>query len=148
MLLHFILLLPAIHTSKIVINQYSMKQVKLDDDMINQVLLTIFPKKQVALREFINSLTNISEYGSMEDELNFAGVVVPTYEQVGQKRFKKIKRVDPVKYSVRAEDNMDTQVRSYTSYEENDNTDPILLLSKLVVKLMQFLPPKFSEEDR
>lgn len=152
MLLHFILLLPTIHTSNIVINHYSVKQVKqvkLDDDMMNKVLVKIFPKNEVQLKMVNDSLGNETDIDtSDEDGLNFGGgMMVPTYEQAGQKRFKKISnRVDPEKYSVRDNNNnnMEKKDRTSDAGDDEDNSDPMLLLSNLVVKLMEYLPPKLK----
>lgn len=142
MFLHILLVLPIIESANIVINEYTVKQVKLDDDMINKVLINIFPKDKVIEMKTGNETPFNSGEENLEQDDLAGSFMIPHFENEGQKRFRKVSnRVKPGKFNIDRDKIEPDKVMKATG---DLDPDPLMLLSDLVVKLLDFLPAQLK----
>ncbi|PZC74670.1 hypothetical protein B5X24_HaOG207389 [Helicoverpa armigera] len=149
MFIHMLLLLPTVEPANLVINEYSMKQVKVDNKLIDQILANIFPEHDdVFQKEGFKGIVKFNAEPDPEEanaEVEKAnGFLKPSFETQGQTRFKKItNRASEAKFNLRGTNLNKSEVKM-KAVDDSSEKDPMYFLSKLVIKLMEYLPPKFK----
>uniref|UniRef100_A0A2A4JUE5 Uncharacterized protein n=1 Tax=Heliothis virescens TaxID=7102 RepID=A0A2A4JUE5_HELVI len=153
MFIHMLLLLPTVEPAKLVINEYSMKEVKVDKNLLDKVLSNLFPEHKDGIQEkgHIVKFNNEPEPEEVQnsehsEEESTNGFVKPTFDTKGQTRFKKItNRISGDKFNLRGTNlTSKSEVKMKTTDDDSFEQDPLYILSKLVVKLLDYLPPKYK----
>lgn len=119
----------------IVINDYSVTQVKIDDEMIDKVLDNILPQEEIKMK----AEASIEEEAG-EETPSMSGLDTPKYENLGQKRFKKIASPGTME-RFRVQDNI-------TPVRKKVHRGPVALLSDLVMSFLTVLPRSTSKKSR